>query len=136
MKRLLSLAAVVAAIALLVVVVLSTTDLTDDAALTAPEGPGEMTCELPRLGYVTCQRDVDVADTQRLEVTAPDTASAVVVRANAEGQNPASGRRVEPGGTRILVNAGSQGTYTIQARTRLLDLASTTTRLQVEIIDQ
>jgi hypothetical protein len=131
-----TLAGALAVVAALSLVLASATDLGDDAARTAPWGPGAVNCDLPRAGYVTCQRQVDVGDSQRLEVAVADGEPAVVVRASADGGNHRAGRRVEPGTSRILVNAGYEGTYRIQARTRMLDMTSATARFDVVVVDQ
>lgn len=135
MKRIIVFLAVSISLASVAVLVLSVTDLRDDAVAAASPGATDSTCTLPALGYVTCQREIEKLETQRIEVSVPGTASPVVVRAKAEDRSPGSGRRVEPGQSRILANEGAAGIYRIQARTRLLDFGATNSQLDVEVVD-
>jgi hypothetical protein len=134
-RRLTVAAVVLVTLAGLTAGLLSTTDLADDGLASAAVGPGEVTCELPRMGFVTCRRDIEKGASQRLEVSVPAAAVAVVVRANADDRSPASSRRVGPGETRILLNEGDEGTVTVQARTRLFDLSGGEVRFEVSVVD-
>ncbi|MCC5947645.1 MAG: hypothetical protein JJT89_04240 [Nitriliruptoraceae bacterium] len=137
MKRLsMIVGAVVTALGSAGFVLLGTTDLTDVAADSAPTGPTTAICELSRVGFTTCQRAVTKTDTQRLEVTAPRDGPSVLVRASAVDRSPASSRRLEPGRTRILVNAGNPGSYDIQARTSLVEFTDPVVELDVQVVDQ
>jgi hypothetical protein len=128
---------VLAVIVLVVWATVSTTDRGDDARETAMSGPATASCSLPRFGFVTCQREVVKRDTQRLEASVSATGDrTIVIRANGGEHGPASLRRMQPGETRILVNAGAEDTYAIQARTSAFSLTPAAPEINVQVVDQ